>query len=431
MATKIVKEVYTDIGGNTTVEYSDDTTNKFNVADTVTASTNPVTGGLEFTAGGVAIDVGGGGAGTESGWVNFVTGTASPRDLLTGAGDTTATSMMSKEAHISRASVTSLKIVVPNFYFGGSSGEVPPGDTTATCTAAIEYPSGTFTRIKFSGSDAGSLPNGGFLTSDEVVVTIPIGAIFWVRMYRTGFVAGKMPFINGGNSALGEVADYGTSVLDKTMTGSFGNTGSPKFRCAAIIAKVPGLKSFLLLGDSRVMGTGDSYSSSHLDIGILARSIGPYAPYCNAGTGSDRSDWFVTGGAYRRQLAQYCTHAVGAYGINDLGASRTAAAIVTSIQAMRALVPNLPFYQSTIHASTNAGNTAALGYEAARVTLNGLIRDGISGTSGWLEGADPVESARNSGLYTSGTYSGDGLHMTQAGNLVLAQSGNLRPQLMP
>jgi len=49
MATKIVKEVYTDIGGNTTVEYSDDTTNKFNVADTVTASTNPLTGGIVKT----------------------------------------------------------------------------------------------------------------------------------------------------------------------------------------------------------------------------------------------------------------------------------------------------------------------------------------------------------------------------------------------
>jgi len=46
MATKPIKEVYTDIGGNTTVEYSDDSTRKFNVEDVVTAQVNAVTGGV-------------------------------------------------------------------------------------------------------------------------------------------------------------------------------------------------------------------------------------------------------------------------------------------------------------------------------------------------------------------------------------------------
>ena len=45
MATKTVKEIVTDVGGNVSVEYSDDSTSKFNLADAVTASTNPVTGG--------------------------------------------------------------------------------------------------------------------------------------------------------------------------------------------------------------------------------------------------------------------------------------------------------------------------------------------------------------------------------------------------
>lgn len=51
MATKIVKEIVTDVGGNVSVEYSDDSTAKFNIADTVTAVTNPLTGGIELTAG--------------------------------------------------------------------------------------------------------------------------------------------------------------------------------------------------------------------------------------------------------------------------------------------------------------------------------------------------------------------------------------------
>jgi len=49
MATKIIKEIVTDVGGNTTIEYSDDTVQKYNVADVVTAQANPVTGGIAFS----------------------------------------------------------------------------------------------------------------------------------------------------------------------------------------------------------------------------------------------------------------------------------------------------------------------------------------------------------------------------------------------
>lgn len=52
MVTKVIKEIITDVGGNTTIEYSDDTTQKYNVADVVTAQSNPVTGGISFPAAG-------------------------------------------------------------------------------------------------------------------------------------------------------------------------------------------------------------------------------------------------------------------------------------------------------------------------------------------------------------------------------------------
>ena len=51
MATKIIKEIVTDVGGNTTIEFSDDTTQKYNVADVVTAQVNPLTGGGSFSTG--------------------------------------------------------------------------------------------------------------------------------------------------------------------------------------------------------------------------------------------------------------------------------------------------------------------------------------------------------------------------------------------
>ena len=56
MATsKVIKEIVTDVGGNTTIEYSDDTTQKYNVADVVTAQVNPLTGGVALSAVGRSI----------------------------------------------------------------------------------------------------------------------------------------------------------------------------------------------------------------------------------------------------------------------------------------------------------------------------------------------------------------------------------------
>jgi len=55
MPIKPIKEVYTDVGGNTTVEYSDDSTRKFNVEDVVTASTNAATGGVSLLSGNTSV----------------------------------------------------------------------------------------------------------------------------------------------------------------------------------------------------------------------------------------------------------------------------------------------------------------------------------------------------------------------------------------
>lgn len=50
--TKTIKEIVTDIGGNTTIEFSDDSLQQYNIKDTVTAQTNPLTGGVEVFAAG-------------------------------------------------------------------------------------------------------------------------------------------------------------------------------------------------------------------------------------------------------------------------------------------------------------------------------------------------------------------------------------------
>lgn len=52
MPTKTIREIVTDSGGNTTIEFSDDSLQQYNVKDVVTSVTNPVTGRIALIAGG-------------------------------------------------------------------------------------------------------------------------------------------------------------------------------------------------------------------------------------------------------------------------------------------------------------------------------------------------------------------------------------------
>ena len=51
MPVKTIKEIYTDIGGNTTVEYDNNSVLKFNVSEIVIATTEPTTGTITYSLG--------------------------------------------------------------------------------------------------------------------------------------------------------------------------------------------------------------------------------------------------------------------------------------------------------------------------------------------------------------------------------------------
>ncbi len=55
---KTIKEVYSDYTGVTTIEYSDDTTRTYTVDEVATVKSNPLTGGLVLSAGGVTLETG-------------------------------------------------------------------------------------------------------------------------------------------------------------------------------------------------------------------------------------------------------------------------------------------------------------------------------------------------------------------------------------
>ena len=134
--------------------------------------------------------------------------------------------IMMRSAHIATEDLTTIRIVFSNFYNALKFGGGPTSDTgrgaASTITASVEYPSGTFTQVKFDGSASGLIPNASVLFSDYLTVKIPSGATFWVRLF-TNNPAGII-FNPWQNTFLGEAIDVAASGLtDQTMGGTIRN----------------------------------------------------------------------------------------------------------------------------------------------------------------------------------------------------------------
>ena len=83
------------------------------------------------------------------------TGLVATRCLAPISLNTTNKQLMTRSPHYSRTDITSLQIVIPNWYVNPSSTHAEIGSgADATVTASIEYPENTFTQILFSGTAA-------------------------------------------------------------------------------------------------------------------------------------------------------------------------------------------------------------------------------------------------------------------------------------
>lgn len=338
--------------------------------------------------------------------------------------------MMSRTRHVVKQDVSQLQLVFPSW----KSAEATVG-ANGTITAAIEYPVGTFTQITFSGSAGGVIPDGSYLLSDPVNVTIPKDAAVFVRTYYTNSV-GIVFNQYRCNTTLGEAATYAASgVVDQTMGGTVTNTaGTPCYGPVAILA-MTALPSFFLIGDSRIYGVNDTLTSGSDGLGELARSFGDNYPYINAGVAGSTATQMASQGAAgkRALLGQYCTHVLHQFGINDI-ATHTAAVLEADVQTIHGLFSGKKFYPCTVAPrSTSTDSWATLGNQTAdaqtpqRILYNNWVRANTGAFAGYIELADQVESARDSGLWKAPGYTADGLHETQAGYVAIQNSGAINP----
>jgi hypothetical protein len=346
--------------------------------------------------------------------------------------------------HLMTDDVQSFQVVYPNWIAVTSSNQGETGVGAMTLTAALEYPIGTFTRITFGGAGGASAPSGGQIISDPVKVAIKKGATFRLRYFYSN--PGGILFDN--RQGPGEIACFAASGLtDMTMggtpSGGVGGAGgvgggSPySYRPIAIVGLTT-RKAILAIGDSRMLGfpsnapsVQDVQSDVFGGLGVFERSFcrGEAGCALAAKSGELASD-FLAGHANRLALAAYCDIVVGEYGINDLFEGATQATAESRVAAIAALFPGKPVYWTTILPDTTStdawattGNQTKYSWDALRAGFNDDLRAGaISGLSGFIEIADVVESARDSGLWAPG-YTSDGVHANQAACEAIRKAG--------
>ena len=367
--------------------------------------------------------------------MNAYTGLVATRCGLCEEINTTNRQLMSRSSHVSREAITSLRVAIANWYVPVGSWVETGSGSSATVTASIEYPSGTFTQVTFSGSASGVVSDGATLLSDPVSVTIPDNTPFWVRQYwvsTTGVLINPQDVSGAGT--VGDGLEMGVSgITDKTMSGTV--SGSDNYCPPVAIIGTTTKPSVVIVGDSIAWGEGDLTGDTTGTFGILGRGLQASYAFTNLAQRGDDTALFIAGSTRRQALFPYASHLICQYGFNDIyGAARSAATVLANQATIRGYMKGLGSekfaYQTTItpkSTSTDSwattGNQTADGLNGTRLTVNA----GIRGLAYYIELADQVESARDSGKWkVTGSafgYTADGVHPNTAGYALVRDSG--------
>jgi len=336
--------------------------------------------------------------------------------------------------HVARTAIARVKVADANWYVSGDT-ETPTGGTL-TLTRTIEYPIGsTPQRILYSGVTTGSAASGTTIESDwlDLGVTIPEGARFIMHGFFVN--AGALPYCQssatsggGGLSAVtGESFDYSATVLTD-RTGTAGANFSPQSYGTSLlplaIIGATSRPSFGLIGDSRIVGVGESTGNQYM--GQAERAVAERFGYCKlASSGSTMYSWVAS--ATRRLAAlQYCSHVILGVGINDIVAGATAAVMTTNLKAIIAAVGNKPFYMHTIPPrTTNANGTGVHSSNTIRTEFNLSLTNGLKELAGVIDINSLLDDGTGQWLQETPALTADGVHETTAGNLKLYRASYL------
>lgn len=387
------------------------------------------------------------GTGSASSASNAVTPTTLLRQVATNSNicfDRSALgpNIMSRSRHYARDTLTTIQIALPNWYAAVSSGistETGSGNAI-TAKAGILY-GGVATPFLWSGSATVTIADGTTSPlSDPLTVSIPSGGAFFIQTYinspntqilsnSSGGVA--LDTANGEECRTGTISDQSTST-SVPLTGGTNQTGLI-YRPVLIVA--PTTKpSFIVYGDSRCAGVGDSYTGTSGDHGSVIRGLGSRG-YINCGVPADTAAGFLTSHTGRLALAAYADHAVVEYGLNDVGGpvGHSAAQTGTDLSSIAALLSGDIRQATPATSDTSSDSWATTANQTVGSTFNGVmntlrtnIRAVLAGFIGFLEISDILQNTSTDGLWkVNGTpfwYTTDGSHETNTANLAVAAS---------
>lgn len=375
------------------------------------------------------------------------------RNVSMAAGNVSASGdreCFSSYGHKIRRSFGAIRLVYAN-YHGGPNESVT---AEVTVKASVDHPVDAYgatmdsspIQVTFAGASTVAIPYGDVVVSDPIILTGHKGQIVYTNTYTTAaaqFAVGENTIpANIGLPNLYEGSERGATATDRTSGGGTRPTGYlAGFGPAAVIGSPVDDRGLLPVS---IFGAGDSIMQASADgpynNGFLVRSArAAELPYINAGHQSEkfsqvRPDGTSTyGGDYtqRLPLAGLAATWVCAYGRNDLDqAIATIQANALAFWRMLAAVSGrgyqatlVPVTSSSDKFTTVDGQTPDGTMNPTRLTFNAWVRDGapISATngaavatgtvgairageaghplSGYVETADTVESARDSGKW--------------------------------
>jgi len=244
-----------------------------------------------------------------------------------------------------------------------------------TVSAAIEYPVGVINQVLFNGATSVTIANGGpDVYSDALPFFMPAGAVFYTRIIVSVASAGmKWPIMDDMSfaSANTEGATLGTGALPSITAAVTPANVTQVYVPVAILGRSFAPFAVGLIGDSIITGTGDTLSL--VNWGFGARSLNgkvPMLSVSSAGECASKNGAAVRGfndsHANRIALLAGCgvTHAIVAYGINDLAQGNSADQVKMGLQDIYNLLASygikaIPSKTGTFTTSTDSWITAA------------------------------------------------------------------------
>jgi len=280
---------------------------------------------------------------------------------------------------------------------------------------------GTIYKLHFNGNRFATVSIGGVIFTDPLGFFIPKGTTVKVRTFAdagTGLnLRANRTNLNvglGGSTASSDLADSGT-IGDQGTCNIFGPS--------LLIGKCSN-PAVLVLGDSIANGSSGFEDEGGWPVRAfgtsIARNPGNNANVLLLAIGAGRMPMLKDADRYwRGQLYKYCDIAICNFGANDVNQTGDTVATISAnyLSLWNDLSRRgLKVWQGTVTPVTTStdswattGNQTAV-KQSTFAGVNNYIRTTPSPLTGYIEIADAVMTARDSGIWKAPSWTSDGIH---------------------